>query len=617
MPETEQRPATGKDQPRDGGTGFSLRRFANAQSYWTLGALVASFVLCLFNLIRSPIGEHDAQAQAQLEYVAFVAQNFALPADATCSMCDEPPLYYAIAGLFYMVGGARGVQVLSLLCSLAFVVIGVLIVRRFTSRTYTIFLTTALVGLWPYVVVNAARVHNDVLLAPLGALCVYFAVRWQQDDELRDFLIACGVAVLAVLTRSNGYALVLMLVCVVVYKLVRSDARRALLRTVGPIVLGLVAVVGGYTAVRGDPLPEGDVGFMQRLIQDAAKLEGKPSVVGTEPYNYFYFDVKGFLREPYVLEDGDDTGRQYFFNHLLKSSLFSTPSQVPGGEASYRINARVAGTLNFLLLAMLVYTATVVVRAEKRHLQRYFVPIVAILSFVLTSVVFRLLSRHGESSDFGVVLPILVPAVLGFVVALGWYRRRRSILELVGYALLVPFVVLSIVHAMPKGELAQQLSPPSFIEKGAFKFRKAVREGTKWNDKGHSILKANDVLRVTGYPENTRVARIDIGVDHNDRYQITIVGASDERTLVLGPSTKKVVGIARYDEIIEPPVENLQWVSVRPLRGDQAYSVAHVLVYGDKDKTIRPKWGEAPDEPAADAKAEKAKAKKDDKADEK
>jgi hypothetical protein len=73
------------------------------------------------------------------------------------------------------------------------------------------------------------------------------------------------------------------------------------------------------------------------------------------------------------------------------------------------------------------------------------------------------------------------------------------------------------------------------------------------------------------------VSELDLTLDNNDTYEIFIKGESDTRRLLLGPAKKKS-GLARYIEKVNPPVKDVKNIILRPIAGDHAYSLGHLIV---------------------------------------
>jgi len=551
-------------------------------SYWTIA--VVALALCLYALYFSytTYGKRNFDGQAQLDYLLYFAKNLSIPPDEHCFICHHPPLYYAIAAGVHrfckwseVTNPDRAVQLISMVYSFALTIFSLQLMRRFTRKTWVITLLAALLMFWPYSILNSVRMHNDILLNTTCVGSLYYIVVWQQEGRLRSLILACVFAALAVLTKSSGYVMVGTILVITCYKLLLGRERlRFLIRTV-PVLVVLMVTLSSHTLTRGEK-PEVKMTLVQRLLGTANEI-GARAFVGNEPFNYLYFDVRNFLEEPYILARRDGTGRQYFWNHLLKSSLFATHNHFPDAETSYTLNRRIAAVMNFLLLAILAFTASGVLRMKRDSLRRYLAPMVCVFGFLIAELIFRTLIPHSHHADFRFIHTILIPGCVACVMTLEGYRRRRSIMELVGWLLVVPFIVLSIIYYIPKLELSMKYIGPVVIEKNESELDKVIKEKTKWDEKSNTILGPDYILEIKLARSKT-VAHIDTTLDHNDQYEITLHGREGDRKIVLGKSKKNLTGLARYEEVVDPPVKGVRKITLKPLSGDYMYSVGHFIV---------------------------------------
>jgi hypothetical protein len=551
-------------------------------SYWTIAVITLGLFFYSMYFSYTTYSERNYDGKAQLDYLLYFAKNLSIPPDEHCFICHHPPAYYAIAAGVHrfckwseVTNPDRAVQLLSMLYSFFLTIFSVLILRRYTRKAWVATLLAALLMFWPYSIINSVRMHNDILLAMFSIGSLYYIVVWHQDDRLRDLILACLFAALAVLTKSNGYVMVGTILVIAVYKLLFSSGRRRFLIRTIPVLVVLVTVLSSHTLTRGEK-PDVEMTLRQRLLGTANEI--KPTAfVGNEPFNYLYFDLKNFLEEPYILARSDGTGRQYFFNHLLKSSLFATHNHRPDAETSYTLNKRIAAVMNFLLLAMLAFTASGVLRMKRGAVHRYLPAIVCVFGFLAAHLMFRGLIPHSHHADFRHIHPVLIPGCLACVLTLAWYRRRGSIMELFGWILIAPFIALSAIYYIPKLELSLKYLPPVVVEKKESELGKIVKEKTKWDDKRNLILGADHILEIK-LEKSMTIAHIDTTLDHNDKYEITLHGRKDDRKILLGPSKKKMIGLARYEQPVDPPVNGVRKVTLKPLSGDYRYAIGHFLV---------------------------------------
>lgn len=556
----------------------------------TIGIILAGLGFYLVYLGYTDYGERNYDGPAQVEYIEHIVTQRSLPPASKCLICHHPPFYYLLgAGVFAVckataiAAPAKGLQVFSLLITLFFVVYGLLIVRRFLPDPRMTRLAAAILVFWPYSVHNSVRVHNDTLVSALIVAALYYAIRWRDEDRPRDLYLSAVITALGVLTKSSAYPMVALLLGLIGLRLLRPGRVQFLPRA-GAAVLLLAAALFLNTLRKGKPEDaqagaasaaslSATSGLCHKVLGSACDVNPAALLENT-PYNYLYFDVQNFLREPYVLTDQDESGRQLFWNHLLKSSMFGSHNRVPDRETAYELNRHIAGVMCALLVGMLAYFAFAGASASRAALRRYAVPLLALAALLGFLAAFRILLPAPHHTDFRLAFPALVPATLIYVAAVDHFRRRELMLGTVGYALIVPFLALSILYWTPKYNLAIRLTrrvAPQAIEA----FSQLVPEGSPWDREGNLIFEGNHVLQFT--IRRRQVSEVDVTLDSNDRYEISLHGTGAPRTFTVGPS-QSGPGLARYIETLDPPAAGVREITVRALRGDRAYSLGHLIL---------------------------------------
>jgi hypothetical protein len=263
-------------------------------------------------------------------------------------------------------------------------------------------------------------------------------------------------------------------------------------------------------------------------------------------------------------------------NHLVKSSLFGTHNTVADRETAYELNVQVAAVMNALVVGMIGYLVVAFGHLDRSRLRRYGVVALAIALFLAFAAAFRYLIPAPHHSDFRHIFPALALVSLAYASAVGFFRSRRSVLEHVGYALSVPFVALSIFYFWPKYDWAVRLTART-VQEDLSAFAQVAPEGTPWDKSSNLLIEGNHTIEFRVTPRQA-VAEIDISVDNNDVYEIVLVGATETRTVSVGPSPKPVKGLARYIQKVEPPVEQVGKATLRAASGDRAYSMGHFIL---------------------------------------
>jgi hypothetical protein len=326
---------------------------------------------------------------------------------------------------------------------------------------------------------------------------------------------------------------------------------------------------------KASDVTSGERWFCHKVLGNACDFH-PGALVKNDPYNYVYFDLQSFLQEPYMIAEREGSGRQFFWNHLLKSSLFATHNTVPDRETTFELNRRIAGVMNALLLGMVGYLALGAASAKKHALRPLAVPLLTIALSILFMIGFRALVPWPHHVDFRHVFPVVIPTALLYAATVGHFGRKELVLEHVGRAMAALFLALSIVYFLPKQDAVTRWTMRS-VELDLASRSRVVPEGTPWDKETNLILEANHVLSFKLAAPAT-VSEVDVTFDNNDKYELKLFGDGAPRRIEVGPSKKGAKGLARYVEKVSPPLAGVQRIEVRAVSGDMAYSLGHLLV---------------------------------------
>jgi predicted membrane-bound mannosyltransferase len=409
-------------------------------------------------LAYTGLTERSVDVLVELDYIRFIAHEGRLPSPDHCSVCHHPPLYFLSAAVWLkLVEATRllrletGLQVWSLVCFVGFVTCAMLTFRRFSTRPAVVRLATALVVFWPGSILTSVRVHNDVLASALMAGTLLFTVRWHQEDRPADLYRAAALAALGVLTKANAYAIVLVLLVVCGQSLYRKRPFLPQLERMAPAFVVIFAAAALGLSRKG-PGPT----LCHRVLGVACNISSE-HFVPNRPPNYLYFDLRAFLAEPFFSSLAPNVDRDYFWNSLVKTSLFGT--EVAGDpELGYRLNAELATVMSWLVLGMIVYALVGALGVSRAGLRRHGVLLVASAALVGSLIALRVLIPTPYHEDFRHVFPLVIPAGLLFAELVDRYRTRSPALAWVGYLLSVPLLLLSVLFFAPKQLLATSLS---------------------------------------------------------------------------------------------------------------------------------------------------------------
>ncbi|MFO0591595.1 MAG: glycosyltransferase family 39 protein [Polyangiaceae bacterium] len=545
----------------------------------TIAIMLAGLCAYFAYLTYTTPGERNYDGPEQIKYLTYIFEKGEIPPSKYCFICHHPPLYYILAagslGFWNAVKlippNPLGLMIFSLVIFFAFLVYGALFARLYAEDSRVVRIATALLVFWPYSFHNSVRVHNDTLATTLVGAGMYYTALWHKKRSAKHLYAAALCAALGILTKSTAFALVAVIGLLLAWDFFTQPDK---LRTLGRGVAAM-AIVGLAFGIGAQRAPVGDDPCHRRF---GTACDIRPSdFTGNKPKNYLYFDVPKFLGEPYMVIANDDSGKQYFWNHVLKSSLFGTHNKIPDRETAYDMNKRVAWWMNLLLFGMVIYALVAGALDVKRGLRRHAVPLLFCVFSSLFLMGFKIIIPAPHHTDFRHIYFVMIPGALLFATAVTHMRTRAEILGKLGTVLYAPFLGLSIFYFLPKYDLVMQYTSTT-VEMPIAAVKRPVAEGTPWDRDGNVQLEGNETLVLKVDPPAPQVHDVDVSVDGNDTYEIKVVGDGPPRVLIVRPPKVIKIGLGRYKMKVDPPVENVKSVTVRPLGGDRTYSLGHFIL---------------------------------------
>ena len=562
---------------------FVLTAASLARARLDRGVIVIILIGLAFYLAYlgyTSFGERNYDGGVQLEYIEYLVKNKARPPASKCLICHHPPLYYVSSAFVYAFFKATklaeptvGIQIFGLLLFLTFLGYGAATARLLLKDSRDQRLATALMVFWPYSYHNSVRLHNDSMVSTFLAMAIYHLVKWSQKSRPRDLYLTAIFTGLGLLTKSSAYALVPVIGALLVVRFFRSQDRlRLLLR--GTFAVGLIAAALALNTLGKDTPQAKNAPLCHKILGNACDIH-KGQFVENKVRNYLYLDLPTFAAYPYAMAERDYAGRKYFWNHLLKSSLFGTHNTVPDRETAYEVNRVVAYALNGLLLAMTAYLLLGAASGRLQALRRWWVTVALVGSSVAFMVGFRALIPAPHHTDFRHVFQDVILVSILYAATMAHFRRRAPLLEQAGALFSGPFIALTIFYFLPKHDVAVRLLART-VHKDLALYSKVVPEGTPWDKESNLLIEEGHTVEMD-VPNQPTARSVDVTFDNNDRYQIEIIGDTTTR-IIIGPAKKKVTGLARYQEKLEHPVANVQKLRVRALSGDMAYTMGHLVL---------------------------------------
>lgn len=325
-----------------------------------------------------------------------------IPHSGDCWACYHPPFYYLLGAMFFkclspFFGQSEKIyQLFSLICSMLTSFYAVFIFKQVFDKPKLQLLASALVIFWPLEIISSARIGNDALLMTLYIMAMFYMLKWlNESTKLKFILIASGLALAAYLTKANGSLIMLVLIFSYLLIALRGDFKGNYLKPIllGCLIMGIFASAIFVSAERSKH-DFGTYKLIGNRVDDNL-------IVANRPENFIYFDLKTFLTKPFTSSRDDELGRKYFWNYLLKTSLF--------GEFSFKEQTELAATsLSSLLLLMIAFSACAFMlrqNGESIISGIFLVNFVLLLSAILY---LRMTLSYSCAGDFRYISPMIL-----------------------------------------------------------------------------------------------------------------------------------------------------------------------------------------------------------------
>jgi len=409
-----------------------------------IGALLIR--LMYFTVTPPDVRDHDLGDH--FGYIEYLAENWLPPPveQAVGGAFFHPPLYYYTGAVVHKItrwfepfnkyASYRVSQLLSLFYSMGFVFFGLLIIDKLLSiyrnnadtsteevRSSTTWCNTyknhhlfwiigALFAFWPVSIIHSVRIGNDPMLYFLLTASLYFMMQWYFHDKKRHLLLASFIGAAAIVTKANGEILVAVLAVIGLYKMIKSREWKAYFK------LAIIPCFVLFTAVAITVAP-GLILKMQgkrdKLYIDNIDGLSHANIVGNTAANYFWFDAKVFVTEPFTDPYDDRMGRQFFWNYLGKTGLF--------GEFKYPalLSINTAVFSSFLAVLMLIYTIVGIYHMRKSDFKT--LAPVLLSGFFLWAGVTYMRMTFPANIDFRYIVPILLTFCMLYAASIIQYER--------------------------------------------------------------------------------------------------------------------------------------------------------------------------------------------------
>ena len=223
----------------------SARRFHFSFNYYYALLLVLAGGIVVRLVVFAYLGYFNNDNH--LEVIDYVTRNWRLPRADQVDQAYQPPLYYLLAAPLFRVGGLIAVQLLSLLFSIATLILTAGLLRRLPwIHEKTRLWCLALAAFHPQFILFSLFISNDTLAIFLGALVFYQLRRAQMSASLSNLVMLAIWLGLGLLTKAVFLAFVLPLAFFVWLMGRREALADSQMMTRLAFFVGIAGVLGCY-----------------------------------------------------------------------------------------------------------------------------------------------------------------------------------------------------------------------------------------------------------------------------------------------------------------------------------------------------------------------------------
>ena len=409
---------------------FIARRLQLGKTLIVLLFLGILFRCAFFMAI--PYKKFSMDVEGHIEYVQYILEHHAVPANDACWSCYHPPVYYLAAAPSYALSeflgllGMTGLQSFSLLLSVLTTFFGLLFLKKNLDGR-TLILSSALWIFWPLMIMVTPRIGNDPMFYLMHVLCMWAGINYVKDGRGKYLVASVVASALALWTKSTGIVSVGMTFMFAVggfcaNKRWRKPSKSEIVSWVLFVILVIAFVI---QRLQGNKLV-GNADALNHLMK-----------VQNEAFNYLYFDLRNFLEYPFTSGWDSAMGRDFFWNFLLKSSMFGEWSMLPTATGRFW-----ATLMSVFLLGLIVYAIRGFWKTRLGFV--HWILILQGVAFIASLMALRIKYPFACSNDFRYILPILL-SFAPFVAMGVTLKDSSTSWKVCGYITVAAFIVSSTV----------------------------------------------------------------------------------------------------------------------------------------------------------------------------
>ena len=387
---------------------FKYKKFSRSELiFFFIGIFAISWYLCYTpNNIRT----FDVyEGGGHRDYIFYVKDKLSLPHPGHGWEYHQPPLYYiSSAILVYLTENIfpfdwhYSLRLFSAMMFIAFQFFSYLCLSFYVKNKNIKLVLLTLILFWPSGIIHSIRIGNDVMMYFLTAIGFYYTLKWWRNPQLKYFAIASIMMFLCLITKSNGFILAGVLCCLPLLRFLQKRHKKLLV----PLSIAICCLFLATAINLGDNIyfayRDGGDWLMQNVgtsIHPALKVENKLS-------NYTTMDLKIFFSEAFTSSWQDWGGRQYFWNYLLKSSLFSE------FYFNKKFHKFLAIIITILLTLLLLFPFSSIHKLSRNWFYRNAPMFILAFLSIAALLTYRIKMPVSCNTDFRYIYPVLISAII-------------------------------------------------------------------------------------------------------------------------------------------------------------------------------------------------------------
>jgi hypothetical protein len=421
------------------------------------GSVVAGILLSSALLLYAYVMTHTTfmwkkyDLPQHLEYITYISEHWRWPTTYHGFLTYHPPLYYTLQAIWLAIinwlGSFSAIEALrsfSMACFMGSSLFNIMTLRKLIKHNLAFHLSVAFLVFYPGAVITAARIDSNLLFYTFFSGSLYFLTCWMHTTRTRDMAWAIAMCGLGIASRTNAILLLPLFGLATLYMWRRHghhimlDHLRSVAIWCGILVMLLSALVNFGRPAYDNLTTQHDREYLVGNADYLASIAGGLRI-SNRWHHYLTFNIKEYFDPPYFNVWNNSGGRLFFWDSVLKSSMY--------GEFSYP-NPIIAYYLNWMLLCLVLYIPFSVL-CETRRLRQQPEWLMLFLTFlipVLGLAANRILHPIACSQDFRYVYPVIAAlcGLVGFSIQ-QHLLHRRHLFAMAGTVLIICFVTLSLM----------------------------------------------------------------------------------------------------------------------------------------------------------------------------